>query len=1291
MSVVAPLSPRQQGLWLYAHLESARTVYNATMAFELRGQVDPELLSHAMAIVVDRQDALRTNFVEMLGETYQKVQPAAGFFSLVRVDVSAAGDRDSAERLADNLREERSTPFDMGGTGGLIRGRLLTLAPMHHVLILTIHHIVFDGWSQRLLLRELGEVYRSLTSGSFEMAPPPGQTYSDYTRWQLQWLAGDDAEAQAAYWAQQLAGVAPLLPLPTDRPRPIEQDHSDGRVPFKLDTDLTAALKALAAEHRVSLYTVLLAGWAVVVGRLAGQNDVVIGVPTANRRRREFDDVIGYFVNVVALRVNLSDALSTATLWRQTYATLRDALAHSELPFERVVERLSPPRSLSHHPIFQTSVAQIPSVDDLLELPDVDVTPIDVPDTSAVVDLALKIADKGEQVVGHLDYATALFDEQTIRRYGRYLENVLRQFVADPGQRIVYISLLGAEEQRQQIARGRGQGWTTPDRNPIIERFATHVRQRADQPAVVAGDRQLSFLELDRYANGVAHALAEHGAGPGHIVGIYADRSVQLLIGILGVLKSGAAYLPLDIAQPQERLSAMVADATPVVILSGADDCPASWNVMPLSEITWERAEPPHATATAEDLAYVIYTSGSTGRPKGVAVTHRSVLHLFDYVVQRFGAAPGEATSAWASVGFDASVHELLLPLITGSVAHIVPEDVRGDPRELLRWMRERQIVQAFLPPSHIRWIGEDPHARLSGHSLRLIHTGVEPLSELTLFELREALPGLQICFGYGPTEATVFASAQHEFQPRDRSCAIGRPLPGTRMYLLDRQLRPTPPMVVGEIYLAGASLARGYLGRPDLTAERFVADPFEDGERMFRTGDLARALPDRTVEYVGRGDDQVKLRGFRIELGEVEAALAKVAGTPQTAVLVDRAPSGEKRLVAGIGCGETAEKPAGAWRAALSNLLPDYMIPEVFVQLPRLPLNRSGKLDREELLAQARAEYQAAVNTDSPRDRVEMALYRIWSEVLQQPRIGISDNFFEIGGTSVLAVKLASAIEREFGREFPIRELMLHPTIEQLAVIARTDRASSDEEPVLEFRPGSGRERVVCVHPAGGTAFCYLALSSLLPDRVGVVGVQSPGVNPGGKMAATVEEMAREYREQIRPSDDEALVICGLSFGGVVAYEMARQVADSGHPRVSAVLLDARVAEDAATRAALSPVGLQEFREKLVRFNGAYPDIGNDQLERYFNVYNHNRLTLKTYVPQTSSARIVYVHGNDEEDQADNLAAWSNRSTGWLKFEAIDAGHWEMLEGPALARVAEIISEEIARLADLTVTQQLS
>ena len=481
------------------------------------------------------------------------------------------------------------------------------------------------------------------------------------------------------------------------------------------------------------------------------------------------------------------------------------------------------------------------------------------------------------------------------------------------------------------------------------------------------------------------------------------------------------------------------------------------------------------------------------------------------------------------------------------------------------------------------------------------------------------------------------------------------------------------PPGVAGEVFLAGDCLARGYLHRPGLTAERFVPDPFVPGERMYRTGDLARWLPDGEAEYAGRRDDQIKLRGFRIEPGEVTAALLAVPGVREAAVLVDR--DGEPRLVAGVagGGGRTPHE----WRAALAERLPDYMIPSVFAEFDRLPLSRSGKLDRDAVLAHARASAPAAVNTAAPRDHVELALLRIWRNLLLHQAIGVSDDFFDVGGTSISAIKLAHAIGDEFGRELPIRDVILHPTIEAQAALLRTDRPPESGS-LIEFRRGAGRARVVCVHPAGGTAFCYLPLSALLPEDAGVVGIQSPGLNPGEEPLPSVEAMAEEYLRLVDPQPDEALVLCGLSYGGLVAYEMGRRLAEH-HPRVSVVLLDTTATDDPAARAAIEPVPAAEFREKLVRFNGMYPGIEDAQIERYHRTYNHNRLTARAHDPGESKARVVFVQAVGEDTIPGTAEFWRRRARGEFAVVPADCGHWDMLESDALPLVAELITAELA------------
>ncbi|QNP68571.1 amino acid adenylation domain-containing protein [Streptomyces roseirectus] len=1259
----------------------AGAAYNEPMPFDIRGPLDRDLLTEALRLLAARHEALRTRLVPTEGTALQVVDPPDTGFPVTFEDLTGAPDQ--AERLTRLRTEAEGAPFRLGEEP-MARGCLIALQPDHHVLILTAHHLVFDGWSRSLLLKELGLLYSALQRGQEVSLPELTWQYSDYTRWQWEWMAGDEPRAQADYWTAALAGAPAALPLPTDRPRPPEQDFRGARVPVTVDEDLTRALRALAEDNDVSLYATVLTGWSVLLALLSGQEDIVVGAPTANRRRGDVEGLIGFFVNTVALRADLSGSPSVTDALKQVNQRIRDALKHVDLPFERVVELVNPPRSPACTVLFQTMVAWVPSMRRELELPGLTVEPrTDAAHVPAKFDLVLALADEGRQLTGEIDYAVALFDRTTVERYRRQFLRVLRLMTERPDAQITDLTLLDEDEQRALLADfSTGPAVTGPAPAGVLERFAAQVRERPGQCALVAGDTALDYATLDRRSNRLAHALIARGAGPDRVVGLHTGRTAELVVGVLGILKAGAAYLPLDPGQPPERLTAMVDDATPVLVLS---DQESGWEHLAKVEAEGTCEEAPALDADPARLAYVIYTSGSTGRPKGVAVTHGSVVNLLDHWRDLMGDAPGEASSAWSSIGFDASVHELLVPLTTGAVLHLVPDELRGDPRELLDWMRERKVTQAFLPPSYVLWIGEDPAARLAGSSLRQLLTGVESLPENTLHRMRELLPGLRICFGYGPTEATLYSTAYTDPQPYDRPCPIGRPLRGTRLYLLDDRMRPVPVGVPGEVYLGGASLARGYLNRPDLTDELFVPDPFVPGERLYRTGDLARWLPDGNAEYAGRRDDQLKLRGFRIEPGEVEAALLALPGVREAVVLADRDAPGGPRLVAGVGCDTGATRMPYEWRADLADRLPDYMIPAVVVEFPRLPLNRSGKADRTEVLRAASTALAGRVNAAAPRDHAEMALYRIWREVLLHPAIGIGDNFFDLGGTSISAIKMASAVERELGVTLPVRDVLLHPTIEALAERVRGHGGEATRpSSLVEFRAGAGRQRVVCVHPAGGTAFCYLPLSAELADDIGVVGLQAPGINPGESTLPGVEAMAEEYLRLVAPRPDEALVLCGLSYGGLVAHEMGRRLAEAGHEKVSVVLLDTHGAQDDGQRAALAPVGMDEFRDKLVRFNGMYPGIDDDQVARYLNVYNHHRETARDYAVPVSPARVVLMQATavEDPDAAGGLREfWQRRAGGGFAVEPVACGHWDMLESAELPRVAAVLTAELHRM----------
>ncbi|MEU1145251.1 amino acid adenylation domain-containing protein [Streptomyces sp. NPDC005863] len=1274
----------QQRLWALDQAEGSHAAYNEQLAYLIEGELDRTSLARALDALTARHETLRTRFVPVEGEARQEIAAPGSGFALRSEDLS--GRPDVEELLAARLREECETPFDLGA-GPLARGQLLTLAPQRHALLLTLHHSIYDGLSMGIVLTELSTLYAALRRGQPDPLPPLPAQFADHAARQHVWVEGEEARAQSAYWQQQLAGAPALLALPTDRPRPIRQDHDGGRVPVRLSSSLTKALSSAARAQDGTLFTAVLTGWHILLGLLSGESDIVVGIPVAGRLRPEYEGLIGFFANSLALRADLSGDPTGAEAIGRVRGVLREALDHQDLPFERVVHAVNPPRSLSHSPLFQTMFSWGTAPHDRLQLPGARVEPLDIPYAPAKFDLTLLLHREGDGVAGYLDYARALFDHDTAERFGRYLARVLEQLARHPEREITAYSLLDADERAQLLSEGQGRVTSGPVVGPV-ERLAEQVRVRPDEPALVCGDTRLTYAELDRRANRLAHALHARGVRPGQVVGLHCGRTTEFVVGMWGVLKAGAAYLPLDPGQPHGRLRAIVEEAAPALVLGDVADPPGPWLSVGDVEAEGVREDAPCEPPSPSQLAYVIYTSGSTGRPKGVAATHGNIANLLENWLAVYGALPGEPSSAWASIGFDASVHELFLPLTTGGVLHLVPDELRGDPEVLLGWMREHRIAHAWLPASYISWIDEDPEARLAGLALRQLATGAEPLPERALWRLCAALPGLRVCYVYGPTETTVYSITHNVPRDLDRRSPIGRPVDNTLIYLLDRRRELVPPGVVGEVYIGGAGVTRGYLNRPDLTEERFVDDPFVPGERVYRTGDLARRLPGGDYEFVGRADDQVKLRGFRIEPGEVAAALRELPGVLEAAVLADRDEAGELHLVAGIGRGDAPESTPAQWRAALAERLPDYMIPALFAEFTRLPLNRSGKLDRKEVLDRARASRSDQVNTLAPRDRVEMALYRIWRKVLVHPDIGITDDFFAVGGTSLSAIKVAHLIREEFGRTLPIRDVLQYPTVEQLAARLRGQAPAAPDNGLIEFCAGRDGQRVVCVHPGGGTAFCYLPLASALPDGVRVQGVQAQGIDPGEEPLRSVEAMAEHYLSLLRPGPDETLVLCGLSFGGLVAHEMGRRLARAGHRGVSVVLLDTHGTDDPAERTRLAPVDAAEFRDKLVRFNGMYPGIDDAQIDRYFQIYNLNRAAARNYVPQISDAPLLLVQAAETEvpEGGDPVAAgaalrrfWLARTRAGLTVETVDGGHWDVLEGERIPRIAALIADRLA------------
>jgi len=1047
-----PASFAQQRLWFLAQLEGGSAAYHIPEAFSLDGPLDRAALAGALDALTTRHEVLRTRLVGVAGQPVQQIDPAGTGFALATDDLT--GSADPAAELAALRDREASEPFDLA-TGPLARGRLVTLGPDRHVLLLTLHHVLADGWSMDVLARELGVLYAARRQSAQDPLPPLAVQYADYAGWQRDWLTGPVAEQQRQYWARALAGAPAVLELPTDTPRPAEQDYRGGQLPVELDAELTAALHELSRRSGCTLFMTVLAGWALVLSRLSGQAEVVIGSPTANRRRPELDELIGLFVNTLPLRIDLAGQPSGTELLGRVRTVTLAALENQDLPFEQVVELVNPTRSLAHSPVFQVLFAWQNTENAELALPGVEVRPLPPHGSVAKFDLTLSLgetsAEPGGRIVGTLEYAGALFRPETATRIAGYLRQALVELAAHPGRPAGTLALVDAAERRRLVTEWNDTA--VPVEHSIADLFAAQVAARPDAVAVECGDEQLSYAELDVRANRLAHHLRELGVRPDTRVAISLPRELHLITALVAVLKAGACYLPLDPGYPAARLNLLLHEANPAVLLTDSatlstldaalpdglptlrlDSDAAAWAGAP--------AEDPQVHRLPDQLAYLLYTSGSTGTPKGVAQTWRSADNMVQWQLRKATAAsrPAARVLQFASISFDVSFQEVWSTLCSGATLVLLPGGSHQELDRLDQLLAERDVQRAFLPVAVLQQVASmaDPHRPGPPSGCEIVTAG-EALQigpDLTAWLRR--LGGARLYNQYGPTETHVASQQTLQIADADGWPAlppIGTVIDNSRLYVLDTRLQPVPVGVLGELYIAGESLARGYADRPALTSERFVPDPFGvPGSRMYRTGDLVRRRPDGSLDYAGRADGQVKVRGFRVELGEVQTALLAVPGVREAAVLLREDDPGDKHLVGYVvTAGETE-----AVREQLRQRLPEHLVPTRWVRLDRLPLTVNGKLDRRALPAPEPAEQ---ADRQAPRTPTEAALAAIWAEVLHRGQVGADDDFFALGGHSLLATRLVAAVNQRMATELSLRTLFRHPVLSDLA--AQLDAAT--------------------------------------------------------------------------------------------------------------------------------------------------------------------------------------------------------------------------------------------------------
>ncbi len=1076
-----PLSFAQQRLWYLDQLEPGSPLYNIPTAVRLRGPLDADALARALNAVVARHASLRTTFAMTAdGRAHQVIAPALTL-TLGREDLTALPEAEREAAARRRARAEAQRPFDLAA-GPLLRASLLHLGADDHALLLTLHHIVADGWSMTVLVRELLAFYQA-----GEQAPLPALPlqYADFAGWQRRWLQGEALDAQLAYWRRQLAGAPPLLELPTDRPRPAVQSFRGATYSFSLPRELADRLRALSQKAGATLFMTLLAGFQALLARYSNQDDLAVGTPIANRNRAETEGLIGFFVNTLVLRADLSDDPSFRDLLKRVREAALGAYAHQDVPFEMVVDALQPERNLSYPPLFQVLFAlqNTGRLDALSAAPQtagaLTITSLDAHSGTAKFDLTLEMMEGPDGLGGAFEYNTDLFDAATIERLAVHFHNLLAGAAASPETPVSRLPLLTDAERRQLLV-----DWNPPADfdadGTLSERFAAQAARTPDAVAVSfddGGGRQtLTYAELDRRANQLAQALRARGVGPDVLVALCLERSLDMVVAILGTLKAGGAYLPLDLAYPSDRLAFMIEDARAPVLISQAplaDRLPATTAEVLWIDRDWDQIArlpdtAPESGAAPEHLAYVIFTSGSTGRPKGVMVTHANVIRLFTATEAWYHFGPEDVWTLFHSYAFDFSVWELWGALLYGGRLVVVPYLTSRSPEAFYDLLHTEAVTVLNQTPSAFKQLirVEDTRAAAAGLALRAVIFGGEALEfgSLRPWFDRHGDQRPQLVNMYGITETTVHVT----YRPVSLAdlveaapSMVGRPIPDLQVYVLDRHRQPAPIGVVGELYVGGAGVARGYLNRPELTAERFVemrdwrltdtqlssANP--QSFRLYKTGDLARFRPNGDLEYLGRIDHQVKIRGFRIELGEIEALLGAQPGVRETLVLAREDQPGDKRLVAYLVPSPDTTLTVGDLRAALKAKLPEYMVPAAFVVLPAFPLTPNGKIDRKALPAPDTARRDLGTDYLAPRTPAEAALARVWAQLLRVERVGVRDNFFELGGDSILSIQVI-AQAAQAGLRLTPRMFFQNPTIEGLAALAQSEPAPTSEQGVI-------------------------------------------------------------------------------------------------------------------------------------------------------------------------------------------------------------------------------------------------
>ncbi|HEV2348031.1 MAG TPA: amino acid adenylation domain-containing protein [Actinocrinis sp.] len=1313
------LSLDQERIWLIHQFDETSPVYNVFFGSRLRGPLDADAMERAVDAVVARHEPLRTTF-EMDGDRAVQIAHETMTPGLRREDLSAIpADRREAEMFR-LVNAEVSVPIDIKA-GPPLRVVLYRLADDEHVMVTTVDHLVWDRQSAGIYESEVAGYYRAFVAGGEpELAELPIQ-YADYAEWQPQWLDQEVRKRQLPYWRDQLSGAPLVLELPTDFARPSVQTFNGARYEFSMTPRLTSAIRELARSEGVTVYVALLAAWQLLLHRYSGQEDIIVGTTSSTRNRPEIEAIIGYFLTMLPLRTTLRPDMTFRELLRATRATVVGAMDHHDMPFGMLLDELDIDRDPTRNPVYQASFFFVDFHESELDLAGLKLEPLVFDNRTAKDDCMLCIFDDvvlADHFFGLFEYNTDLFAESTVARMWDHLELLLEQGTADPGRRIGAFTLLAEDEAERMLGewnRTEAPRETGVCLDDLVRRQAVRT---PDAVAVRDADGSLTYAELVDQASRLAAHLAALGVGPETVVGVCLERSRDLLVGLLGVLMAGGAYLPLDPQFPARRVTEMTSDAGAGVLLTqGAlvdrfADAAGEVVRLDLDRDAIMAREPLSGAPTvrADRLAYVIYTSGSTGRPKGVEVTHRNLVNLLTALAEDFRLVPGDVLTSVTSVSFDIAGLELYAPLISGASVVVVPRETAQDGRALGELIAASGATVMQATPATWHLLTESGWRNDTG--MRLV-VGGEALPKALAETLVAdgAGPAWNV---YGPTETTIW-STTWPIVDGAAEISIGRPLANTEVYVLDEHLDPVPVGLPGELYIGGRGVARGYRARPDLTADRFVPDPFSGraGDRLYRTGDVVRYRPDGTIVFLGRNDGQVKLRGFRIELGEIEARLEQHPAVSRAVAIVREDRPGDRRLVAYV-AGRGAAPAAERLREHLLATLPDYMIPSAFVEIAEFPLTTSGKIDRR-ALPKPSAERDGA-DYLAPRDEVELEVARIWEEVLDVRPVGLRDRFFDLGGHSLLVLKLVGRIEERFGQRLPMAAIFQGATVERFARMLRDGYEEQTDAHLVEIRPGrDGARPVYFAHPAGSEVVCYMPFGKLLePEQRPLYAVSAPALRDGKLPYATFEDRAADYARVIREQQPQGpYSIVGWCYGGTNAFAIGRELENQGE-QVEVVLIDAyppvyvdpadepgraQIVEALALNlvwnfeedrkspgelAAMSDEEHLDYLLELARRGGYLPaESGRERIAEVVDLWVANLKLMWRYRPTPLAGPLTLIRASEPNPElAANPAlfeAWHGWAGSGLRTAAAAGNHYTMMREPHDAGLAGTISTLLA------------